>query len=181
MDTVAETVAENIVPDYNISLNPGKWSRKKRNIKPSIMARVFQECNYSCVVCGLSTLPDLPRDSHGRVLAFKRDKHGTLHGSGHRLTIDHLVPKALRSANHYPNLIVLCDDCNNRKADKLPRAWLKTLSVELQVSLLDKVIFAETYHAIVSEPNERERDLIAQGQDFRKGRTKNPLPLWSIP
>lgn len=140
------------IPEYEIDLAPGIWSRRKRCVDPGTVRRVFQECSYSCVECGLCTTPDMPRDKHGRPIAFKRKANGDLEPTSRRLTIDHIVPKRLRSTNRYPNLLVMCCFCNNKKADKLPRAWLKTLKVELQISLLDKVIEAEMYHVMVSEP-----------------------------
>jgi len=139
------------IPEYEIDLAPGIWSPTKRCINPDTVKRVFKECNYSCVVCGLCTTPEMPRDAHGRPIAFKCNEAGKLEPTGRRLTIDHIVPKRLRSTNRYPNLLVMCCFCNNKKADMLPRTWLKTLRVELQVSLLDKVIEAEMYHVLVSE------------------------------
>lgn len=155
----------NVVPDPGIELQRGRWSRRKRTVEPKVIRRVFSECRYRCVVCGVSTTSEFPRDKHGRILAFNPETHERI--PARFLTVDHIVPKCLGSANHYHNLMILCSHCNNDKAALLPRDWLRTLSIDLQILLIDRVIAAEMYHILVSEGDPTAHRLHRSGQRQR--------------
>lgn len=45
-------------------------------------------------------------------------KHGN-HPRGRDATVDHVVPRAKGGSNHWHNLRAACNDCNQRKADRL--------------------------------------------------------------
>lgn len=63
-------------------------------VTPSIKEQVFKRDGHACVNCGESTLK--------------------------LLTLDHIRPKSKGGKNTLDNLQVLCQRCNNRKADILP-------------------------------------------------------------
>ena len=55
-----------------------------------------------------------------RQAAKQSDDHTCVEcGSKKNLTVDHIVPRAKGGTNHRRNLQVLCQPCNNKKADKL--------------------------------------------------------------
>ena len=48
-------------------------------------------------------------------------------------TIDHVIPISKGGSNHHINLVMLCEDCNKEKGDKImPIEWYKYLNFEYQ-------------------------------------------------
>lgn len=46
------------------------------------------------------------------------------------VTIDHFMPKSKGGTDDLGNLVAACDDCNNRKGDMLPKAFLALLPAQ---------------------------------------------------
>lgn len=46
-------------------------------------------------------------------------------GFRHKLTVDHIIPRALGGSSALTNLQCLCERCNNKKADSFPIHLLK--------------------------------------------------------
>lgn len=49
---------------------------------------------------------------------FRRDGHRCVYcGSGHDLTLDHVIPRAKGGRTHWLNLVTACRRCNSQKGD----------------------------------------------------------------
>ncbi len=52
---------------------------------------------------------------------FKRDRFACQYcGTGHELTLDHVIPRSRMGKSSWSNLVTACKNCNSRKGDFLP-------------------------------------------------------------
>jgi 5-methylcytosine-specific restriction endonuclease McrA len=53
---------------------------------------------------------------------------------GNYLTVDHVIPRSKGGTNHQSNMVAMCHDCNQAKADRLPAGARLTQRIELVVA-----------------------------------------------
>ena len=77
---------------------------------------VIRLCDYVVVPRGTTR-------RMSRRAVFARDRHRCQYcGSGHRLTVDHVVPRSKGGDHSWENVVTSCAPCNLRKGDKTPSA-----------------------------------------------------------
>jgi 5-methylcytosine-specific restriction endonuclease McrA len=69
--------------------------------------KVYTDCNFSCVYCGLKF--EVPKDW---------DRISGIHNGEIWLEIDHVIPISKGGADTIENKQALCQKCNNKKSNK---------------------------------------------------------------
>lgn len=87
---------------------PGRSSSQL--CRPTTRARIYARDGHACVWCGA--------------------------GAPAKLTLDHLIPRALGGSNRYWNLITACAGCNSRRRDMPAAHWVKAFGFAAPVVAL---------------------------------------------
>ena len=117
-----------IISDYGISIY-NHLKKELKIMKPKIVRMLYQIQDIS--------KRKMTYSNHG---VFARDKNTCVYcgKKPHKLTIDHVVPKAQGGKTSYENCVAACFDCNVTKNNRTPEeAGMRLLKRPYHPTILD--------------------------------------------